>query len=124
MCALVLLGQMKRPQASGGVRGDAQLRAANRPIDVVTVEGEIARAGKLEAIGGVAFLGELALRVPTPDNVLDYVRTVQTHARNRAAKVAIAEVLQRAKNWPDDPSDLISELRGELDRGRGSPHPG
>lgn len=38
-------------------RGDA--------IDVVTLEGELDRMSLLSAIGGVAFIGELALRVPT-----------------------------------------------------------
>ena len=46
------------------------LEASARPIDVVTLENEIAKAGKLDAIGGVAFLGELTLRVPTVDNVV------------------------------------------------------
>src|SRR2546423_11485605 len=41
------------------------LEATSRPIDVVTLENEIANVGKLEAIGGIAFLGQLPLRVPT-----------------------------------------------------------
>jgi replicative DNA helicase len=92
------------------------LRAANRPIDVVTVEGEIAHAGHLEAIGGVAFLGELSCRVPIVDNAIDYVRTVQTHARNRQAMMVISEALTRAQGWQHEPSELVSELRGEIDR--------
>jgi len=92
------------------------LRAANRPIDVVTVEGEITHAGHLEATGGVAFLGELSCRVPTVDNAIDYVRTVQMHARNRQAKVVISEALTLAQQWSHDPSELVSELRAELDR--------
>src|SRR5262245_10900551 len=36
------------------------LESAHQPIDIVTLEAEIQRRGKLEAIGGVAFLGELA----------------------------------------------------------------
>ena len=48
------------------------LEAVTRPIDVVTLENEIEKAGKLDAIGGIAFLGELTLRVPSVDNVLAY----------------------------------------------------
>src|SRR5579859_1375919 len=44
------------------------LEATAKPIDVVTLENEIEKKGKLDAIGGVAFLGELAARVPTVDN--------------------------------------------------------
>src|SRR4051812_31672091 len=38
------------------------LEAAAMPIDIVTLEHEIGRNGKLDAIGGLAFLGELALK--------------------------------------------------------------
>jgi replicative DNA helicase len=53
------------------------LEAANKPIDVVTIESELDKVGKLDAIGGMAFLGELAMRVPTPDNVMHYAAIVQ-----------------------------------------------
>lgn len=92
------------------------LEAAGRSIDVVTVENEIARAGKLDAIGGVAFLGELAIAVPTPDNVEHYKHIVRMHARNRGVEVALASALHRVRNWPHDPSELVSEVAGELAR--------
>src|SRR3990167_3833060 len=52
------------------------LEAASKPIDVVTLENEIDKQGKLDAIGGVGFLGELTLRVPTADNVVAYAEIV------------------------------------------------
>src|SRR5690349_6160809 len=60
------------------------LEAAHRPIDVVTVELEIQKTGKLEAIGGVALLGELALRTATVENAVAYAQAVQDLARVRA----------------------------------------
>jgi RecA-family ATPase len=92
------------------------LEAAGRPIDVVTLEHEIEKAGKLDAIGGVAFLGDLALRVPTVDNVLAYADIVMTASRNRRALLALSSVLERAKRWPHDPGEMIAELAGELSR--------
>lgn len=92
------------------------LEATATPIDVVTLEVEIEKQGKLDAIGGVSFLGELALRVPTADNVLAYGETVKTLAKNRAAVVAIASALERAKDWQHDPVELVAELAGELQR--------
>jgi replicative DNA helicase len=47
------------------------LEAAGKPIDIVTLENEVAKKGKLEAIGGVAFFGELALK-STIDNIRHY----------------------------------------------------
>ncbi len=92
------------------------LAHANRPIDVVTLENEIERAGKLDAIGGIAFLGELVLRVPTADNVVAYAADVDTHYRNRRAIVAVASTLERMQSWKHDPRELVSEAAGELQR--------
>src|SRR5215467_6864213 len=71
------------------------LEAAARPIDVVTLENEIDKAGKLEAIGGIAFLGELTLRVPTADNVLAYTEIVQDKHQARKLMLASGEILER-----------------------------
>jgi replicative DNA helicase len=92
------------------------LQAAGKPIDIVTLEVEIAKHGKLEAIGGVPFLGELALRVPTVDNVNFYVDQVRLDSRNRQVQTALAEALGRSRAWPHDPSELLEETIGELAR--------
>src|SRR6201994_3776118 len=59
------------------------LEAASRPIDVVTLENEIEKVGKLDAVGGIAFLGELTLRVPTAENVVAYTEIVRDHSQAR-----------------------------------------
>lgn len=92
------------------------LAHAERPIDVVTLEDEIERQGKLDAVGGVAFLGELTLRVPVPENVSAYRDTVRLHARNRRAILELSSALERAYTWPHDPAELISEAAGRLQR--------
>jgi replicative DNA helicase len=91
------------------------LQAAERPIDTVTLEHEIDRRGKGDAVGPALF-GELVLRVPTADNVVEYTAIVQRHARNRRAILGLSSVLERAQNWPHDPSEMISEILGELHR--------
>lgn len=92
------------------------LRAKGAPLDVVTLEGEIERQGKLDAIGGIAFLGDLTLIVPTADNVLAYAADVETLYRNRRAIVLLASALERAENWPHDAIELVLETAGELQR--------
>ena len=84
------------------------LEAAARPIDVVTLENEIAKSGKLEAIGGVAFLGELTLRVPTADNVLAYAEIVTDKHQARKLMLAAGEISE--KGYDDD-----LEVRDYLD---------
>lgn len=92
------------------------LQAASRPIDIVTVEHEIAKRGKLEAVGGIAFLGDLVLKVPTVDNVLAYRDIVLTLSKNRQAIIEIGSALERAYTWPHDPGELIHEVVGQLAR--------
>lgn len=92
------------------------LAEAGRPIDTVTLDVEIEKIGKREAIGGPAFLGELALRVPTAENVVHYASIVKLHHRNRQAAVLLGSALERVQNWPHDPFELVSEVAGELAR--------
>lgn len=96
------------------------LEAAARPIDVTTLEVEIERAGKLEAIGGVAYLGELALRVPTADNVQAYAKVVRDHSLLRKTILLASDIVERGYDWEYEPDELLGELvaKGqEIDRG-------
>jgi replicative DNA helicase len=70
------------------------LEAVGKPYDVVTIENEVEKQGKLDAIGGIAFLGELAVRVPTPDNVLAYAEIVQDKHQARKLMLASSEILE------------------------------
>jgi hypothetical protein len=92
------------------------LEARRIPLDVVTLQAEIERNGELEAIGGVAYLGELALRVPTTDNVRHYADEVLLLARNRRAIMTLGTALERAYTWPHEPDELVGEIAGELQR--------
>ena len=90
------------------------LAAAGRPIDVVLLEAEIEKVGKLEAIGGIAFLGELCLRVPTVDNIVAYKDVVKQDARNRRVMVELASAAERVRRGVYDPDELLAETIGEL----------
>jgi replicative DNA helicase len=46
------------------------LEDQTRAIDEVTLEAQLSQMGKLEAVGGLAAISKLALRVPTADNVV------------------------------------------------------
>lgn len=85
------------------------LEERSRPIDPVTVENEIARMDKLEAVGGVGFLGELTLRVPTPDNVIHYAEIVRDKHQARRVMVAAGEIAERGY---EDDLDLTEYLDG------------
>ena len=96
--------------------GIRNLRAANKPIDVVMLDAEIAKTGRDVAIGGMAFLGELAMRVPTHENVIAYRDDVRLLSRNRKAIIALGSALERAYTWQHEPAELVEEVAGELGR--------
>jgi replicative DNA helicase len=90
------------------------LEAQSRPIDVVTLENEIARAGKLDAIGGVAFLGELTLRVPTAENVVAYADIVREKARAREVMLVASEIAERGYDEALDVADYLDEAEAQI----------
>ena len=86
------------------------LEAAGRPIDTVTIENEIAKVGKLEAIGGVAFLGELTLHVPTVDNVVWYAEIIRKHRITRDVLVMTGQVISEATSDGREGDELVHDL--------------
>jgi replicative DNA helicase len=98
------------------------LVAKGAPIDVVTLENEIERQGKLDAVGGIAFLGELALRVPTTENVAAYTAIVMAKYAARRLALVASDLVQRVQAWDeDDAGEIIGEALtaiAALDRAR------
>ncbi len=90
------------------------LEAASRPIDVVTLEVEIEKQGKLEAIGGIGFLGELALRVPTADNVLAYTEIVSDKHQARKLMLASGEIMEKGYEDGLEVRDYLDEAEAKI----------
>ena len=90
------------------------LETSARPIDVVTLENEIAKAGKLEAIGGIAFLGELTLRVPTTDNVVSYAEIVNDKHQARKLMLAAGEIAEKGYEEGLEVRDYLDEAEAKI----------
>lgn len=88
--------------------------ASRQPVDVVTIGNEIARSGRLEAIGGIGLLGELALHVPTADNVATYARIVREKHALRKLMVAAGDIAEKGYNFEDDAGEFIAESVGTM----------
>ena len=54
---------------------------ASRAIDLVTLDEELTRRGKLESVGGAAYLIELSRSVPSAANARAYIRIVDERPR-------------------------------------------
>lgn len=70
------------------------LEAKRQPLDVVTLEAELDARGKLDAVGGVAYLGDCAARTPDVENVVYYAGIVRDTWRWRCAMLDAASLLE------------------------------
>jgi len=64
------------------------MRAASRSIDLVLLRDELAKAGKLDALGGADYLVGLVEGVPNAERALEYAASVRAFSRQRKALAA------------------------------------
>jgi replicative DNA helicase len=84
------------------------LSEASKPVDVVTVSEFLESSGSLAAIGGIAYLGEMADCTPSTNNAEAYARIVADFEHERMwfkTSQAISEVLMS-----DDGGDHVERL--------------
>ena len=87
------------------VRGHAttfvrELSDRSQPVDAITMTDALRTRGKLEAIGGPAYIAELAACVPTASNVAHYARIVREKAVLRALASTATEIASSAYDAP------------------------
>ena len=70
------------------------LAGAHQPIDVTTLEARLLHQGRLDAIGGISFVGQLAQRVPTADNVAFYADIVADRFAARSLILALSASIE------------------------------
>lgn len=92
------------------------LHEQRTPVNVESLEFALAKSGSLDAVGGVAFIGEVALAGGEAETAVGYVHEIRVAAHNRRALQVLAATHQSAREWPHQASELISEARGELER--------
>ena len=85
------------------------LEATSQPIDPITVEAELARLGKSQAVGGLAALGELMLAPPSIERAGDYARIMARLAVRRRVIVALGDAQDRLYAADEDDEDLNGE---------------
>ena len=84
----------------------AELDNHHEPIDMVTVSEQLKRRDKLEAVGGLLYLTELAEAVPSAANIEHYARAV--HEKSLLRKVI--SLSQEAATDSYDPSARADEV--------------
>lgn len=79
------------------------LEHRNEPIDLLTIEAELARRGNLAV--DHCHLAEISTRYPTVDNAIEYVRQIRNASLARNVRLALGELLSAD---PTDGAELLS----------------
>jgi len=83
------------------------IRKNGGAVDLVTLANELERYGKLNMVGGAAYLSDLLAFVPTAANVEDYIDIVQDKSRRRQLIRAGGDI---ARDAMKDDSELETVL--------------
>ena len=88
----------------------------NEPIDQVTVAHELGRQGKLEAVGGAAYLSHLVSIVPTSVHIEHYAQTVHRLAVMRRLISAASQIAAIGYEAGPDLDDSLGRAENILFR--------
>lgn len=80
---------------------------ASRPIDLVTLDEELTRRGKLEAVGGAPYLIDLSQSVPSAANIQAYIRIVDEKATLRRLIAAAERIAQDSYAGQRDNQEIL-----------------
>lgn len=90
------------------------LEAKSRSIDYLTVEEELRRTNKHEAVGGAIFIAELTMRVPTIANVILYAEIVRNKHQMRKLMVTASEVIERGYEDDLELAEFLDDSEAKL----------
>jgi hypothetical protein len=91
----------------------AGMSEGGRPIDLITITGELSDLNQLECCGGPAYLGSL-IEGCIPENISAYSRAVRTAAKERRAKRLIRSLAETCKLRSADKWSSLRELGQQL----------
>jgi len=93
----------------------AQLIDANKPADALTVAEVLDRSGRLNDVGGQAYIGSLALNTPSAANIRRYAEIVRERAIMRQLAAVGTEITDSAFNsMGKDAAVLIDEAEAKV----------
>lgn len=90
------------------------MRAADLPIDLVTLTETLSTAGVLESVGGAAAMGHLFTFVPSAANVEHYADIVKEKAARRLLMSVANELAKRARDEDVAPEQLLEDAFSKL----------
>lgn len=118
--ALYEVGELLRPEsfyrpAHGWLYEAIQtLHGRNEPLDIVAIEEELRRMGKLADFGGITYLFDLANAVPTSINAATYAEIVAGAATRRRLLTAAGKIAKAAYDTTVAVGDVQALAENEL----------
>ena len=91
-----------------------QLEMAERPVDVLTVAEQLSKMGKLEEVGGPAYVAELSMRVASSANIEYHASIIAQKSLARQLISFASMVETKAFDDTIDVDDLMQEAEGSL----------
>ncbi len=85
----------------------ASLAASNRPIDIVTLDDQLSKKGRLDAVGGTGYLIELSAGVPSAANAAAYIRIVDERSTLRKLIQAAESILAQCYAAQLETSEIL-----------------
>ncbi|HOM29054.1 MAG TPA: replicative DNA helicase [Deltaproteobacteria bacterium] len=77
------------------------------PIDLVSLTESVERTGKLDKVGGAAYISQLADIVPTTANIEYYARIVRDKSILRSLINGASEIIRQARSQAGEVADIL-----------------
>lgn len=85
-----------------------------QPIDIITLQSQLKKDGKLKDVGGTSYLSDLINTVPTSAYIEHYGRIVKDHYTKRKLIAFSSRTVQRAFDETGDTKRLLDEAEKEI----------
>ncbi len=95
-------------------RAMMELSDRNQPVDAITLCESLRTKGVLEAIGGAAYIAELAACVPTAANIGHYAQIVREKAVLRSLATIATEVASGAYDGPASVDEYLDDAEHRI----------
>ena len=91
-----------------------KLSDAREAIDVLTIRSHLENQGELEAIGGIAYIAELATATPTAANAAYYAKIVAEKSLLRQLINRLTESVEKAYEQDSPADDILAQAEKSL----------
>lgn len=90
------------------------LKESGSPIDITIVTNELEKRKELSSVGGVEYLSDIVIIVPSAANVEEYIKIVEEKAVRRRLIEAALAIETDSYNWNDTLDELIDKSEKNL----------